>query len=137
MNGVTSGGLLAGEIEARIPPGDFPVEKVPRLFALYREGRAKLAQAGFDFLFGAASPVAGALAGSPRAVQAVDLFAQARRSLEECCVVLGVSLNRGPRIACVSAGGFHGGLRRGFGVPAAQGVEDAVERSTHRRTQEA
>lgn len=128
MSVAVFGGLLAGELEARIPPGDFPVEMFPRLLAAVdREQRAEFAQSGFDLFLGTAGAVAGALARGSLAVQPVGLLAQARSPLEECCMVLGMGLNSGPRVRG----------RRGFQLPAAQQTKDPLERPAHRRTQEA
>ncbi len=126
MNGVASGGLLVGELEARVAPGDFPVEGVLRLGAVRHEERAEFPQSGFHLFLGAARPVAGALAGRALAVEPVGLRPQTLSSLEKCGVDLGVGLDCGPRVGrCL-------GLDPGLAV---EEVGDAVEGSAQRRTQ--
>ena len=126
MNGVFSGGLLVGESEARVAPGDFPVEGVLRLDTVRHEERAEFPQSGFHLFLGAARPVAGALAGRTLTVEPVGLRSQALGSLEKCGVGLGVGLDRGLRVGrCL-------GLDPGLAVEEAG---DAVEGSAQRRTQ--
>lgn len=126
MNGMVSGGLLVGELEARIAPGDFPVEGVLCLGAVRHEERAEFPQSGFHLFLGAARPVAGALAGRTLAVEPVGLRPQALSSLEKCGVALGVGLDRNPRVGgCL-------GLDPGL---ATEKFGDAVEGSAQRRTQ--
>jgi len=126
MNGVVSGGLLVGESEARVAPGDFPVEGVLRLGTVRHEERAEFPQSGFHLFLGAARPIAGALAGRPLAVEPVGLRPQTLSSLEKCGVGLGVGLDRNPRVG--------GCLGRDPSV-AVEEVGDAVEGSAQRRTQ--
>lgn len=126
MNGVISGALLAGELEARVAPGDFPVEGVRRLYVVRHEGRAEFPQSGLHLLLGAARPVAGALAGRSFAVESVGLRPQALGPLEKRGVALGVALDPGLRL------GRRSSLRSGL---ATEEVGDAVEGPAQRRTQ--
>jgi len=126
MNGVFSGGLLVGESEARVAPGDFPVEGVLRLDTVRHEERAEFPQSGFHLFLGATRPVAGALAGRTLAVEPVGLRPQTLGSLEKCGVALSVGLDRSLRVGgCL---GPDPGL-------ATEKFGDAVEGSAQRRTQ--
>lgn len=134
MEAVISGGLLAGESEARITPGDFPVEPHFRV-TVGSVGRPEFPQSRFHFLLGATGSVAGAVAGSTFLVKPVGLLPKPLSPLEKRGVALGVSLNNRGRIR--SWRGVRRVSLRGVGTPNTEKTRDAGQRPTHRRTQEA